>query len=152
MQHLRGTQCIRRWICISWAQIQPRAVAKWKQNLIGGRAPLAATVGAAFVFYVKTTLHSDMLPPTFKLWGLGMGFLKILIKYLSLRRKHMLYEFCIMPAHAYLEQHSSWCFTRKSLCETQWKAQFFHKAFPPRCVPFMSCYLLLRLILFLPIY
>lgn len=73
-------------ICTPWAQTQPRAVARWKQNLTGDRAPLPATMAAAFIFYVKTALLSDMLQPAFKLWGLGIGFLKILLKFFNLRR------------------------------------------------------------------
>lgn len=139
VQHLRGAQWIKRGgICVPWAQTQPRAVTKWKQNLTGDRAPLPATMAAAFVFYVKTALHSDMLQPAFKLWGLGIGFLKILLKFFILRRDTRFRSFAscqLMPTlnntQAGVSQEKA--FVKLSEKHNSSTKHFLHTVSPPSC-------------------
>lgn len=132
-------------ICMPWAQTQP-LVAEWEAEP-HRRQSTTDSQSVAFVFYVKSTLYSGMLQPAFKLWGLGIAFLKILSNASISEDLGVLHHAssCLPWATVGISQE-------KSLWETQWKAQFFHKAFSPRCIPFMLCYLLLRLILFPPIY
>lgn len=88
MQHLGGAQWVRRCHLHGLGTNTAQGSSQVKAEPPRDRAPLAATMAAAFPlsFNVKTTLHSDMLQPASKLWGLGIGFLKILLKFLNLRR------------------------------------------------------------------